>query len=725
MNDFQKIGGRLKKHNAVALLICAAGIALNLLLNAVAKASGLPFSLDAVGTVTVAVLGGGLPGVVVGFVTNAVESITDPPALYYGVLNELIAICAAYLAYRGWFKKIPGIFGAAVIFALIGGGIGSIIPWFTEGLSVESGSLGGFLYESGHFSAAAAHVLACILTDLADKTLTVLFAAIVVRLVPERFCDRCSFHLWRQKPVLPDREKEAAKGRTKTRVMSLRGRSLLALVASLTTIAAAGVLIGMSAHHEDVMDERTGLAQSMARLAADVLDGDRIDDYLEKAEDAEGYLEAKDLLRRILNSSRDVIYLYVYRIEEDGCHVVFDIDTESLSGEETGTLIAFDESFVNLVPALLKGEEIEPVVSNDTYGYLLTVYQPVYDTKGNCACYVGADVDLQQVAANERSFLVKMITVYTGYLVLLCMFVLWLVEYYVVLPVKSITSTIDAFSLTEQSQAEMDENVKEFRSIDIHTGDELENLYHSLCSMTLNQTEQMRSIRGLSDYTTKMQDGLIITMADMVENRDSDTGAHIQKTAAYVRIIVNGLKENGYYAEKITPKFISDVVRSAPLHDVGKINIPDEVLNKPGKLTAEEFEIMKTHTTAGRKIMEKAISTVEGENYLKEARNMAAYHHERWDGKGYPEGLHGEAIPLSARIMAVADVFDALTSPRVYKPPFPLEKALSIIQEGAGSQFDAKCVEVFMKALPEVRAVLKKYNEDTDVGAQEVGRNDS
>ena len=197
----------------------------------------------------------------------------------------------------------------------------------------------------------------------------------------------------------------------------------------------------------------------------------------------------------------------------------------------------------------------------------------------------------------------------------------------------------------------------------------------------------------------------------MVENRDSDTGAHVQKTAAYVKIIVEGLKKKGYYAHKITPKFMSDVVRSAPLHDIGKINISDSVLNKPGKLTDEEYEIMKTHTTAGKRIMEKAIKIVEGENYLKEARNMAAYHHERWDGKGYPEGLHGEVIPLSARIMAVADVFDALSSARVYKPAFPIEKALAILEEGSGTQFDPKCVEVFMEALPEVKIILRKYNQ--------------
>lgn len=150
---------------------------------------------------------------------------------------------------------------------------------------------------------------------------------------------------------------------------------------------------------------------------------------------------------------------------------------------------------------------------------------------------------------------------------------------------------------------------------------------------------------------------------------------------------------------------------SAPFHDVGKISISDTILNKPGKLTDEEYEIMKTHTTAGKNIMEQAISTVNGENYLKEARNMAAYHHERWDGKGYPEGLHGQIIPLSARVMAVADVFDALASPRVYKPAFPLDKALEIIEEGSDTQFDPKCVEVFMDNLDKVKEVLKKYQD--------------
>ncbi len=567
------------------------------------------------------------------------------------------------------------------------------------------------IYRTGFVNSAISYLLGSIIMDIPDKIITVMTALLIVRFIPEKFRHYFSFNSWMQKPI--KEEEEASIGRSVVRVMSLRKKTLLVLSASLATVALVATVTSYVIYRKTVIKDHIRIAQGTAKIAAGALNGDHIDGYLKNGGDSEEYRQAEEILKGIRNSSTDIAYLYAYKIEADGCHVVFDVDTEEAEGEEIGTIVPFDEEFTDYIPDLLMGNEVGTVITNDQYGYLLTAYQPVYDSFGKCVCYVGADVDMGKLSVMERSFITEMISVFLGFFLLLCIFTVWLTYYHMVIPINSIVGGLNRLAHSNNTQESMDEDVKAFRNLNIHTGDELENLFIAIEKMTKNQSEQMRSIRRLSESTAKMQDGLIITMADLVESRDSDTGAHVQKTAAYVKIIVEGLKKKGYYLQKLTPKFMSDVVRSAPLHDIGKINIPDGVLNKPGKLTDEEFEIMKTHTTAGKRIMENAISTVKGDNYLKEARNMAAYHHERWDGKGYPEGIHGEVIPLSARIMAVADVFDALTSPRVYKPAFPLEKALAILEEGKGTQFDPKCVEVFFDALPEVKVILRKYNKDT------------
>lgn len=698
------------KQNVAALLLCAAGLGVNLLLGVIVSALGLPLYLDTVGTVSVAVMGGYLPGVVVGFITNIIKSISDPSSMYYGVLNVMIAVVAAFFAERKLLKKISGIIILILLLTLIGGGLGSLIPWFMEGIAFDSESLCGVLYDTGVFSREAAHVLSSIMTDFPDKAITVALAFIIYRVIPKEYRRMFVFTDWVQKPMTDD--EVINQDNSQTRSVSLKIKMLIVFIISLSTVALIGTVISVKVYDKMTINQHTALAQGTAKLAVKELNGDSIEIYLLSKGNSEEYLKTKNLLEDILYSSSDIAYLYVYKMTDNGFEVVFDIDTEDTHGEKIGTLIPYSEEFEPYLPSLLVGDPVEPIITNDEHGFLLTVAEPVFDSNGVCQCYAIADVDVEKLIRNERSFLTELISVFLNFLIIICVFVIWLSNYHIIYPIRSITMQVDKISRTGDTQDSSDKNVKKIRSLNIRTGDEIEQLYRAICDMTLNQTEQMRNIRRLSDSTAKMQDGLIITMADMVENRDSDTGAHIQKTAAYVKIIVEGLKRKGYYAEKITPKFMSDVVRSAPLHDVGKINIPDGVLNKPGRLTDEEYEIMKTHTTSGKKIMEHAIITVEGDTYLKEARNMAAYHHERWDGKGYPEKLHGEVIPLSARIMAVADVFDALTSERVYKPAFPVDKALAIIKEGTGSQFDPKCVEVFMESLPEVMEVLRKYNRE-------------
>lgn len=208
---------------------------------------------------------------------------------------------------------------------------------------------------------------------------------------------------------------------------------------------------------------------------------------------------------------------------------------------------------------------------------------------------------------------------------------------------------------------------------------------------------------------SRLQKSLIIAMADLVENRDENTGGHIQRTAKYVEIIANQLRDTGIYTDILTDKYIEHMVIAAPLHDVGKIRIPDAVLNKPGRLTDEEFAQMKTHSSAGRTIIDQVEEETGDIEYLTIAKEMAEFHHERMDGKGYPHGLVGEEIPLCAKILAVADVFDALVSKRCYKDAMPLDKAFSIIEEETGDHFDVEVAKAFLESRERIEQCLEEF----------------
>lgn len=203
-----------------------------------------------------------------------------------------------------------------------------------------------------------------------------------------------------------------------------------------------------------------------------------------------------------------------------------------------------------------------------------------------------------------------------------------------------------------------------------------------------------------------MQSSVIESFANMIEARDGITGQHIKHTSAYVRILINGLKETGTYKEILTDEYIATVIDVAPLHDVGKIAIMDQVLKKNDKLTDEEFDAIKTHPKVGSQIIEEILRGMESEEYIKIAKEVALYHHEKWNGTGYPVGLRGSKIPLCARIMAVADVYDALRSKRTYKESFSKEKSRQIIEEGAGIHFDPVIVQVFLDNINEIEAVV-------------------
>jgi len=209
-----------------------------------------------------------------------------------------------------------------------------------------------------------------------------------------------------------------------------------------------------------------------------------------------------------------------------------------------------------------------------------------------------------------------------------------------------------------------------------------------------------------------VQDVSMRALASIAEARDDETGNHILRTQAYVNVLARALATTPRYAGELTPALVETYTKAAPLHDIGKVAIPDHILHKPGKHTPDEWEIMKTHARQGSDAIWRAICDQEERealDFLYIAMDIAHYHHEKWDGSGYPEGLAGEAIPLPARLMALADVFDALISKRAYKPAFPLDRATAIITEGRGRHFDPDVVDAYLAHLDEFAAIAARY----------------
>ncbi len=708
--------GLLHSKYFYALLLSIIGLLINLLGVRIALGFNLPLFLDNIGSALVAALGGFIPGIIVGFLTNLINAIGNYETAYYGCLTVMIAIASASFAGRGYYtkpKKIPVII---LTFALIGGGLGSVLTWVLYGFGFGTGisaPLALRIHDSGVMNPFWSQFTADMLIDLLDKTITVLIVALILRLIPNTVKQRFIFTGWQQKPISLSYITRNLKYKRRNSLFV----KITLLVASGSLITAAAVIAISYINFKNAsIDEQKSFARGIAQVVRETVDADRIDEYLEKGETVPGYKDTKYVLQSLMESSPYIEYCYVYRIREDGCHVVFDPDTPDVPGEKPGAVVPFDDAFARYLPALLRGEPIEPVISNETYGWLLTVYDPIYDSKGTCQAYAAVDINMNHITRDGYQFLARVISLFFGILLIILTIVVWVAYYQLVTPINSMAAI--ASQASYESEAARVNAVRSIEDLEIHTHDEIENLYTAIVKSTRDMSDTTAHMAKMIARTqsqaqtiSKLQNGMILVLADMVESRDQNTGEHVRKTAAYTGVIMRELRREHVYEDQLTDAFIQDVINSAPLHDVGKIQVPDAILNKPGKLTDEEFAIMKTHTTAGSEIITSAIDMVSEENsgYLQEARNLAHYHHEKWNGTGYPDGLSGTDIPLSARIMAVADVFDALVSKRSYKDGFPFEKAMAIIKEGRGTHFDPAIVDAFEHASGEVRQIMESH----------------
>ncbi|WP_461207393.1 HD-GYP domain-containing protein [Clostridium sp. DL1XJH146] len=280
------------------------------------------------------------------------------------------------------------------------------------------------------------------------------------------------------------------------------------------------------------------------------------------------------------------------------------------------------------------------------------------------------------------------------------------------IPVILLTAIIDSESKAKGfSLGAVDYVTKPFELLEVKLRVKTHLELKAARELLQNQNENLeRKVRERTKQLEKSQLATIYCLAALAETRDAETGNHIKRTQFYVRELALQLRKMGFYLDELTDEFIDLLYKSSPLHDIGKVGVKDEILLKPGKLTRYEFEEMKKHTVYGKDTLEIGEKELGDNSFLKLSKDIAYMHHEKWDGNGYPQGLKGEEIPLAGRLMALADVYDALISKRVYKEGFSHEKAVEIIIEGRANHFDPNIVDAFLQIEDRIKDKIEEEN---------------
>lgn len=690
------------------LLTVVIGVGLNFLGRLLNTVLGLPLYLDNVGTLISAMTGGVVPGITVGFFSNLINGLNDPNSTYYSVITILIALAAVRCKKRQYLTRFPQVLAAIVLFALIGGGLGGLLTWlingrsFGEGYAVDLAKSFDDAVSIGYFSS---NLLAVLLVDLVDKAAVTAMAVPLYLLLPKKLLETAKAQSW----YLRKNQRNIV-GNTKHRRTSLGVKMSVAISLSIAVTMFGAITASIIQYHKMTLLEYQDKGERVTEILGDMLDRKQVDALLADGKNAAGYEDMTEELMKILRVSPEVRFIYAYRVQENGCQVVFDMDIPAaadmpaVEGDDPGEWVEHDATIKKYVDLFLAGEEIPADITSDKFGWLFSVYRPIFDDDGKLLCYAIADMSMERLYTDEIAYLTKLISLFLALLLLTSVYSVWLIRKSIISPVNTIADAANRFIYdTPEARIQSRKMVEE---LNITSGDEIEDLYRAYRMTTSDMVDYIDEVQRKSDQIKNLQSGLILVLADMVESRDKSTGDHVKKTSAYVSIILEQMKKEGLYADLLTDSYIADVVHSAPLHDIGKITISDAILNKPGKLTPEEFDVMKTHAASGAVIIERVIDTMhERADYLNEAKNLAACHHEKWDGSGYPKGLKGEKIPLSARVMAVADVFDALISRRSYKGPYPVDRSIDIIRESSGTHFDPQVVKAFLDAEDEIRRV--------------------
>ena len=496
------------------ILICFAGLLLNLFGAVFAEVSDLPIYLDTSGTIFIAALGGYAPGIAVGFFTNLLKAVVEPSEMYFCSVNIFVAIFTAFFARKGFFDN----FGKLLI----------IIP----SLTFVTGTLDLFIADflnSTNFTQSVNEFESSytenLFNECFDKTFSTLLAFALLKLTPSNIKKLFGELGQRQAPLSEEMKRVVSEQSYFS--LSLRTKTLIILMLSSLFLSFSIALISYLLFKSAAVDERIKTVDGMVTVAMSNINPYSVDNFIKFGREAKGYKETEEKLYSIKNSAVDAEFLYVYKVLEDGCHVVFDLNTGTLEGDKPGQVVELEKNLLPYKDDLLAGRPIPPIITDDEYGYLLTLYKPVYDGAGRCQCYVAVDFSMEPLVEYTHTFIIKLLALFAGCFVFIFAIGLSFVENNIILPVNTMAYCARNFSY--DSLASREKNIESIKNLKIKTGDEIENLYRSLLRTTENFLRYFEHLQRAKVQVADMR--VKVVAMDEIAHKDSLTG--IKNKTAY------------------------------------------------------------------------------------------------------------------------------------------------------------------------------------------------
>ena len=507
-----------RKDLQTVILLCSAALTLNLIGSFVAIKFHLPLFLDTSGTIFIAALGGYLPGIAVGFLTSLLESIVEPAQMYFCSVSVVVAIITTFFARKGVFENLDATFAIIPALAIGTSVCDSLIKIILKATDVLEPikDLGVDFAENFFY-------------EFLDKGLSVMLAFLLVKFVSTQTKNFFRFLGLRQAPLSEEMKRIVAERRYLS--SSLRTKMLIILALSSLLMSFSVSMISYLLFKDFAREERIKTVDGLVAVAVSYIDPLRVDDYIKFGHEDAEYKDIEEKFYAIKNSNSDIKYLYVYRFSESGCQVVFDLNVSAVEGDKPGEFVKLDESARVYLDDFIAGKPVPPIISDDDFGYLLTLYKPVYDVNGKCQCYVAIDFSMNILNEYTRTFTIKLFALFIGCFVFVFAIGLVFIENNIILPVNTMAYCAENFSY--DSAASREENFKRLKSLRIKTGDEIENLYIAMIRTTENV---LRYLEHLYKAKSRMADMRVkVTEMDEIAYKDSLTG--INNKAAYDREI--------------------------------------------------------------------------------------------------------------------------------------------------------------------------------------------